>query len=67
MNRSELQRMPEGAPVDVVQVGLKGRPLCAGVSVPRTMRFLRGKVDRYRKGMVVPNAARAVSFFDQSR
>src|SRR5688500_1984294 len=31
------------------QVGLKGRPLCAGVSVAITMRLLHGQVDSRRE------------------
>src|SRR3954451_23979346 len=40
-----VQRMPEMGSGRCRRVGLKGRPLCAGVSVTRTMRVLWRKVD----------------------
>ena len=41
--------MPEMGSGRCRRVGVKGRPLCAGVSVTPTMRQLRGEVDDNRK------------------
>jgi hypothetical protein len=50
-----VQRRPEWAPVDHAdEVELKARPLCAGVSVERTMRLLGDKVDEYLKRVNAP-------------